>query len=283
MQMALPLFSNILTQSKPTAAVAEELFEIEVPRMDSTNARVWNEKGNIHFRAGAYEDAVAAFDKAIELDRSFGWPYCNLGITYLLLGKFAEAILLLQKSLELLPSGRDRAVAWNGLGNLYRCLNDYDNAVVAYQKADELDPDHSGIRETVEYFHSEPNTRNARVWNELGDLFFKSGSYHEASSCYEKAIEMEPLSGVSYSNLALCLTYEAKFSKAIPLYLKSIELFRDDKDKAISWNRLGNVYRRLNDYDNAIAAYQSAVKLNSEQTTLATRARFSLLSNCYVD
>jgi Flp pilus assembly protein TadD len=244
---------------------------------------VWNEKGNVHVRAGDYEEAVAAFDRAIELDRSFGWPYCNLGLTYLLLGKYAEAILLLQKSLELLASNKDRAVAWNGLGNLYRCLNDYDNAVVAYQKADELDPENSGVRDTVEFFHSEPNTRNAQVWNELADQFFKSGSYAEASSCYQKAIEMEPLLGVSYSNLALSLTYEGKFNKAIPLYLKSIELFREEKDKAISWNRLGNVYRRLNDYDNAIAAYQNAVKLNSGQMTLATRARFSLLSNCYVD
>lgn len=283
MQITLPLFPNILSKSKPAKPVAGEMFEVEPPKIDSTNARVWNEKGNIHFRAGAYEDAILAFDKAIELDRSFGWPYCNLGMTYLLLGKFAEAVLLLQKSLELLPSDKDRAVAWNGLGNLYRCLNDYDNAVVSYQKADELDPHHSGIRDTVEYFHSEPNTRNAQVWNELGDLFFKAGSYREASNCYEKAIEMEPLAGVSYSNLALCLTYEGKFNKAIPLYEKSIELFQNDKDKAVSWNRLGNVYRRLNDYDNAIAAYKNAVKLNSEQMTLVTRARFSLLSNCYVD
>jgi cytochrome c-type biogenesis protein CcmH/NrfG len=39
----------------------------------------------------------------------------------------------------------------------------------------------------------------------------------------------------------------------------------------------------LNDYDNAIKAYQNAVKLNDETATLLTRTRFSLLGNCTVD
>jgi len=273
LQMSLPLFSN--------ATVLEE--EYEAPKADSTNARVWNEKGNVHFRAAAYDEAIVAYEKAINLDHSFGWAYCNLGLTYLTQNRYAEAILLLQKSIELLVLDRDRAVAWNGLGNLYRRLNDYDNAVVAYQKADELDPENAGVRDDVESFHSEQNTNNARVWNELGDLFFKSNSYLEAANCYSKAIEMEPMNSSSFSNLALCFTYQSKFEEAIPLYLKSIELSHADAEKAASWNKLGNVYRKLNDYDNAVTAYQNAVKLTNEQTTVVSRARFSLLGNCYVD
>jgi hypothetical protein len=39
----------------------------------------------------------------------------------------------------------------------------------------------------------------------------------------------------------------------------------------------------LNDYDNAIKAYQKAVVLADEGVDLLTRTRFSLLSNCYVN
>jgi tetratricopeptide (TPR) repeat protein len=81
----------------------------------------------------------------------------------------------------------------------------------------------------------------------------------------------------------LSLTFQSRFEEAVPVYLKSIELFKDDKEKADAWNQLGNVYRRLNDYDNAVAAYKQAVKLNKETATLLTRARFSLLGNCSVD
>ena len=91
--------------------------------------------------------AIQAYNRAIQLDPSFGWPYSNLALTYLTQGQHAEAILLYQKSLELLKSDKDRAVSWNGLGNIYRCINDYENAVAAYQKAAELDPETAGMRD----------------------------------------------------------------------------------------------------------------------------------------
>ena len=52
-------------------------------------------------------------------------PYSNLALTYVTQGQFAEAILLYQKSIELLDSDRDKALSWNGLGNAYRCIGDY--------------------------------------------------------------------------------------------------------------------------------------------------------------
>ena len=114
-------------------------------------------------------------------------------------------------------------------------------------------------------------------------MFFKACSHREASDCYRKVVEMEPLNGMAHRNLAMSLTYQSRFAEAIPYYLRSTELLQDDKKKADNWNQLGNVYRRLNDYDKAIAAYRNAVQLNHEQDTLLTRARFSLLGNCYVD
>lgn len=280
MQMTLPFIASkrvTRTKIRPIADLKTN------PQAEEGNAKVWNEKGNQSLRAGDYEDAIRAYNKAIKCDRSFGWSYTNLGIAYLQLGKYAEAVLLLQKSLELLATDKERAVAWNELGNLYRCLNDYHNAVVSYQKSDELDPNQEGARDTVEYLYAEPTIGNAQVWNELGDTFFKSGSYAEASNCYRKVTEMVPLNGWAFSNLALSLTFQSKFEEAVPVYLKSIDLFKDDKEKADAWNRLGNVYRRLNDYDNAVAAYKQAVKLNKATATLLTRTRFSLLGNCSVD
>jgi len=255
-------------------------FPIDGEEMtESTNPTVWNEKGNIHFQNGAYEEAIAAYNKAIELDRSFGWPYSNLALTYLTLGKYAEAILLYQRSTSLLETNMEKAAVWNSLGNIYRHLNDYDNALQAYQKADELDPENAGRRGSMDLSYSEPNSQNAQVWIELGNLFFKAGSYHEAVGSYEKAVKIDPTSGWACSNLAMGLVLQNKYREAVPLYLKSIDLFTNDTDKATAWNRLGNVYRKMNDYDNAKKAYQNAVLLSNEKTSLLTRTRFTLLGN----
>jgi Flp pilus assembly protein TadD len=249
--------------------------------IESTNPTVWNEKGNIHFQNGAYEDAICAYNKAIELDRSFGWPYSNLALTYLTLGKYAEAILLYQRSTSLLETNMEKAATWNSLGNIYRHLNDYENALNAYRQADELDPENAGRRGNMDLAYTEPNSQNAQVWIELGNLFFKAASYNEAVTAYEKAVKIDPASGWANSNLAMALVFQNKYQEAVPLYLKSIELFTDDKDKTVAWNRLGNVYRKMNDYENAKKAYQNAILLSNEKTSLLTRTRLTLLGNIY--
>lgn len=249
---------------------------------ETKNPEVWNKKGNIHFQNADYDKAISAYNKAIELDRSFGWPYSNLALTYLTMGKFAEAILLYQKSASLLQKTEEQAASWNSLGNIYRHLNDYENALNAYQKADELDPLNAGKRDQVDLVAAGPNSQNAQVWLELGNLFFKSAAYSDAVEAYIHAVKMDPTSGWAHSNLAMSLVFQGKYTEAVPVYLKSIELFTNDKDKATSWNRLGNVYRKLNDQSNALKAYQTAVILADEKTNLLTRTRFTLLGNCYV-
>ncbi|RJP49902.1 MAG: tetratricopeptide repeat protein [Anaerolineaceae bacterium] len=272
-------FTPVTNLSEDQLAV--DSIENEDELTEIRNPEVWNEKGNIHFQQGDYDKAIAAYNKAIELDLSFGWPYSNLALTYLTLGKFAEAILLYQKSADLLQKQEEQAASWNSIGNIYRHLNDYQGALNAYQKADDLDPQNAGKREKVDPAVSGPNSSNAQVWIELGNLFFKSASYSEAVNAYTNAVKLDPSSGWAQSNLAMSLVYQGKYKEAIPVYLKSIELFTDDKDKAASWNRLGNVYRKLNDESSAMKAYQTAVILSDEKTDLLTRTRFSLLSNCY--
>jgi len=250
---------------------------------ESKDPDVWNKKGNIHFQNGDYEKAISAYNKAIELDRSFGWPYSNLAHTYLILGKYAEAILLYQKSVNLLNKNEEKASAWNSLGNIYRHLNEYENALSAYQKADLLDPQNAGQRDKIKLTSLGPSSPNAQVWLEMGNLFFKSGSYKEAADAFTNAIKIDPSSGWAHSNLAMSYVLQGDHKEAISNYLKSIDLFNNDKEKAVSWNRLGDVYRKMNDEDNAREAYQTAMILSNEKTSLLTRARFSLLGNCYAN
>ncbi len=251
--------------------------------IESTNAHVWNEKGNVHFKQENFEEAINAYNKAIQIDPSFGWPYSNLALVYFTQGKYTEAILLYQKSIDLLSSNKDKALSWNGLGNVYRCVNDYANAVIAYRKAAELDTVTAGMRDAADYSQLDEGLNTAKAWNELGELFFKTRSYVDAVNAFNKAIELEPASGAAYSNMGRVLTFQGQFPEAVGFLEKSIELFNEDKDKAVAWNRLGNVYRKLNNYDNAIKAYQKAMILADEGVSLLTRTRFSLLSNCYVN
>ncbi|MCE9644560.1 MAG: tetratricopeptide repeat protein [Chloroflexi bacterium] len=129
----------------------------------------------------------------------------------------------------------------------------------------------------------EADAKNAHVWNELGNVYFNSGAYEDAIIAYSKSIELDRQFAWPYSNLALVYVQKGRYAEAMLLYQRSIELFSNDKDKAISWNRLGNVYRRQNDYDNAISAYQRADELDTDNATLSQQSRFSLLGNYYME
>jgi len=112
---------------------------------------LWNELGNLYFMSGAYNQAVYAYHRSIQLDGSFGRPYSNLALTYVQQGKYEEAIELYRSSIELLADNKEKAISWSRLGNVYRHLKDYTKAVVAYQQADELDP-----QSTAEHLSQSP-------------------------------------------------------------------------------------------------------------------------------
>lgn len=108
---------------------------------------LWNELGNLYFMSGAYNQATHAYHRSIQLDNDFGRPYSNLALTYVQQGRYEEAIDLYRRSIELLADNSEKAISWNRLGNVYRHLKDYQQALVAFQKADDLDPESSETRE----------------------------------------------------------------------------------------------------------------------------------------
>ena len=102
---------------------------------------LWNELGNLYFMSGAYDQAIVAYSRSIQTDDSYGKPYSNLALVYVRQGKYDEAVKFFRRSLDLLIEPKERAISWNRLGKVYRQVKDYQQAVIAFQQADELDPE----------------------------------------------------------------------------------------------------------------------------------------------
>lgn len=247
---------------------------------DITDPVVWNEKGNIHFNSQDFREATVSYNNAIKIDPSYGQPYHNLALIQSIQGNFDDAILLYQKSIRLLITDREKAIAWNGLGNLYRRKKEYEKAVQAYQRASEIDKDFAIDFEKPIVFAVNEEQRTPNFWLDLGKILYNTGAYSKASSAFQKAIKLDPSSAQAYSLLARVLTAQGQYEEAISLHRKSIELSSNKKERANAWNRLGDAYRKLNDYDNALKAYKNATKLTEDKFSILNRARLSLLSNC---
>lgn len=124
---------------------------------------LWNELGNLYFLSGEYQQAVHAYRRSIQLEKGFGRPYSNLALTYVQQGRYEDAIDLYRRSIELLGEDHEKAISWNRLGNVLRHLKDYQQAVVAYRHADELDPENGETAEEPGWASNGHDTRVKRV------------------------------------------------------------------------------------------------------------------------
>ena len=96
------------------------------------------------------------------------------------------------------------------------------------------------------------------LWNELGNLYFLSGSYEGAIHAYHKAIALEPEVGEPYSNLAQTYVQMGHYTEAVTFYQQSITLLTNVHEKATSLHKLGDVYLHLKEYLQAMEAHQQA-------------------------
>jgi hypothetical protein len=89
------------------------------------------------YESGKYEEAVAEYTKAIELDPKLAAAYYNRGLAYFKMKQYDSALADFNKTLELNPKS---STAWVGRGISLEGLGKYKEALEAYNKALELDP-----------------------------------------------------------------------------------------------------------------------------------------------
>jgi len=138
----------------PDNSIEEPSQKIEIPtaapvplhqESSSISAQIWNELGNIYYNIVAYDEAIKALNKALELDQSYAWTYNNLASIYIHKGNFADAVPLLQQGIPLMNEPKDKALLWNRLGDTYRRMDQHEKAADAYQKAMELNPENVSL------------------------------------------------------------------------------------------------------------------------------------------
>ena len=103
------------------------------------------------------------------------------------------------------------------------------------------------------------------LWNEVGNLYFKTGSFDQAIGAYTRAIDLDQGFGRSYTNMAVAYVKVGKHAEAISLYHRALDLMTDEYERAFTWYKLGNVYRHIKDYALALAAFQKADELAGAQ------------------
>ncbi|QQS46436.1 MAG: tetratricopeptide repeat protein [Acidobacteriota bacterium] len=173
---------------------AEAAFRKAI-QIDPNNAFAWNNLGNLLSDLKRFDEAEAAYRKAIEINPNYTSAWHNLGNLLSDLKRFDEAEVAYRKALEINPN---YAYAWNWLGNLLSDLKRFDEAEAAYRKAIEIDPD------------------NSEFLNSLAWMFYLiDKNPKEAEELSRKAVEKEPASPHCAHTLACILVRNGKWEDAV--------------------------------------------------------------------
>ncbi len=201
-------------------------------------ADAWGSRGDAKVNLQRYEEAIADFDKAVELNPNHDRAWGARGFAKVNLQRHEEAITDFDKAIELNPNLDS---AWLLRGDANVNLQRYEEAITDFDKGIELNPNLD------------------RAWDARGVAKVNLQRYEEAIADFDKAIELNPDDAEFWFNRGTAKGNLQKREEAITDYDKAIEL---DPNDAQAWTFRGDAKVNLQRYEEAITDYDKAIELN---------------------
>jgi stress-induced-phosphoprotein 1 len=234
-------------------------------------------KGNDAYKKKEFDQAIALYNQAIEVDPENVMYRLNKAAVYLEQGKYDECIASCKEAIEL---GRKQFVDYSiiakalvRMGNAYMKMKDYTNAVEMYGQAltEHRTADTLNLLKKAEKLKEENdrlsylNPQKSAEAKERGNQFFKDGKYPEAITEYTEAIRRNPDDHTLYSNRAAAYTKLGEY----PLGLKDCEhCIKLKPDFVKGYTRKGAIHFFMKEYQKALQTYDEGLKYEENNAEL---------------
>lgn len=205
-----------------------------------------NALGELYSQTGRYEDAEAAFERALAIDKNAVDSLIGLGKVYSARQRQSDAEQVLRQAIGLQPGNWQ---PYKELGNLFWYSGRYKEAAEQYRKIIALD------------------ARNFFGWDNLAASLMLSGDSGGAVRAEQQAIDIQPTAN-AYSNLGLDYYYLGKSELAVASLEKAAE--REPKDY-LSWMNLGDALSVSEQPERAEQVYGRAEQLVEAQLRINSR------------
>jgi tetratricopeptide (TPR) repeat protein/transglutaminase-like putative cysteine protease len=297
--------SNV-ANSIPSTATAEEYYESGTAAFQSGNYQraadllklavaadakhksAWNNLGRAHLALRRYDDALAAFQKQIEVNPYDEWSYNNMGRVYVAQGKYPEAEKAFKKQLEINPLDR---YSHGNLGDMYIRWKKYPEAITEFQAQQHLDANNVAVKNqlAVAYLGNGETSKalslfdevvsaapNAWTWNNVAYALAEQGVALDRAIVYARsaigtiatATRMISSTGPTLQELASDTALAAYWDTLGWIYMKQGDLAGAERYVRAAWllaqdpvvgDHLGQIYEKLGRKQDAIHAYALAV------------------------
>jgi tetratricopeptide (TPR) repeat protein len=201
------------------------------------NAIAHTDLGTILTQRGQLDEAMAEFQKALEIEPDYEHAHRNLGALLASVGRLDEGIGHLRKALEINPNYSD---AHNNLGIALRDQGNIDAAIAEFRKA------------------LESNLDNTAAYNNLATVLLSLGRVDEAVVLYRKALAIDPQMAEFHYSLAKALAKQGKLDEAAAEFDRTLAI---TPDNAETHNNLAAALAMRGRLDEAIVHFQAALKI----------------------
>jgi tetratricopeptide (TPR) repeat protein len=252
-----------------------------------------NNLGNALLKNGAVDEAIAQFQKALEIKPDYAVAHYNLGNALLKRGSVDEGMAHYQRALQIKP---DYAVAHNNLGNALLKNGAVDEAIAHFQSALQIKPDYAdahynlglalfkkgAVDEAMVQYQKalEINPDSAETHYNLGNALLQKGAVDEAITQFQRALQIKPDYADAHYNLGNALLKKGSVDEGMAHYQRALEI---NPDHALAHNNLGNVLFEKGSVDEAMIQYQKALEINPDSAEAHYNLGNALLQKGAVD
>jgi Flp pilus assembly protein TadD len=195
-----------------------------------------------------YADAIKWLEKAVALDRTNKDTWYYLGRSYYTRARLIEARKAFQTILDLDPRN---AKAENNLGLILETEGQPAAAMEAYRKA---------------IAWQEQNSQpNEQPYVNLGNLLMEQGQIKEAIEPLEKAVALAPNNGFCHMTLGVYYRKAGHLDGAQRELVRATQL---EPDNAVAHYQLGRLYKETHDLDRAKAEFARTAELQGRAVGL---------------
>lgn len=242
------LFSDYLAAKDDMKGAAEQMDY--AVNLDPTDAQAWNRLLVLNIISENYEAAIAAGDRAIELNPNNIELYGYIAPAYYNIKQYDKAIEVYKKALAAVDSTdtEHRSMFLGGMGDAKFSMGDTTGAFALYDQAIEIDPNNVSILNNYAYFltlcnrdldkaermsaktvQAEP--QNATFLDTYAWVFYKRKEYTMAQLYIEMAIKNErrPSSDI-YDHYGEILLAVGNKQEALKQWKKALELDAGNKE-----------------------------------------------------
>lgn len=204
-----------------------------------------NRRGEMQADQGAAEEALADFDRAVQLDPERWQAWHNRGVSYAMQGRFEDAMSDLDQTIELRP---EYANAWFNRGELHYEAGAFERAIEDYNQAIQLRPEDSA------------------AYNSRGHAYYRLGDYRNAVENYTQAIRRDGTNAAAYTNRGDAYADVGQYAQAARDYRAAIRIDAQlgRAYQSAAWLMATCVDQQYRNAQLAVEAAQRAIELDGE-------------------